>query len=53
MGVILQSHILNDWHGATQGSRFAHIAANSNPDRPGVEWFELLSKEEYDNLPKE
>lgn len=41
------------WHGATPGSRFAHIAANSNPDRPGVEWFDLLTKEEYDNLPKE
>ena len=41
------------WHGATAGSRFAHIAANSNPDRPGVEWFDLLSKEEYNNLPKE
>lgn len=41
------------WHGATPGSRFAHLAANSNPDRPGVEWFDLLPEEEYNNLPKE
>ena len=41
------------WHGAAPGSRFAHLAANTNPDRPGVEWFDLLPKEEYDKLPKE
>ena len=40
------------WHGAAPGSRFAHLAANTNPDRPGVEWFDLISKEEYNNLPK-
>ncbi|MBQ9882902.1 MAG: cupin domain-containing protein [Bacteroidaceae bacterium] len=37
------------WHGATPNSRFAHLAANSSPD---VEWFTMLSKEEYDSLTK-
>lgn len=41
------------WHGAAPGSRFTHLAANTNPARPGVEWFDFISKEEYDNLPKE
>ena len=41
------------WHGATPGSRFAHLAANTNPERPGVEWFDLLPEEEYNKLPKE
>lgn len=41
------------WHGAAPNSRFAHLAANTNPDKPGVEWFGILSKEEYDKLPKE
>ena len=41
------------WHGAAPGSRFAHLAANTNPDRPGVEWFDLLPEEEYNQLPKE
>lgn len=40
------------WHGAAPHSRFAHLAANTNPDKPDVEWFEMLSKEEYDALPK-
>ena len=41
------------WHGAAPGSRFAHLAANTNPDRPGVEWFDILPEEEYNLLPKE
>lgn len=41
------------WHGAAPGSRFAHLAANTNPDKPGVEWFDLLPEEEYNKLPKE
>ena len=41
------------WHGAAPGSRFAHLAAGTNPDRPAVVWTdEILSKEEYDKLPK-
>ena len=42
------------WHGASANSRFAHLAAGTNPDKPAVVWTdEMLSKEEYDNLPKE
>ena len=42
------------WHGAAAGGRFAHLAVGTNPDRPAVEWTnEMLSKEEYDKLPKE
>lgn len=41
------------WHGAAPGSRFAHLAANTNPDKPGVEWFDLLPEEEYNALPEE
>ena len=42
------------WHGASANSRFAHLTAGTNPDKPAVEWTdEMLSKEEYDNLPKE
>ena len=40
------------WHGAAPNSRFAHLAANTNPERPGVEWFDILSKEEYEKLPQ-
>ena len=41
------------WHGAAPGSRFAHLAANTNPDKPGVEWFDLLPEDQYNALPKE
>lgn len=42
------------WHGAAPNSRFAHLAAGTNPNRPAVVWTdEILSKEEYDQLPKE
>ena len=42
------------WHGAAPNSRFAHLAAGTNPDRPAVVWTdEMLSKEEYERLPKE
>ena len=44
---------IKHWHGATPGSRFAHLAANTNPEKPGVEWFDLLLEEEYNKLPKE
>lgn len=40
------------WHGATKGSRFAHLAARANPAKPKVEWFSFLGKEEYDKLPE-
>lgn len=42
------------WHGAAPNSRFAHLAAGTNPDRPAVVWTdEILSEEEYEQLPKE
>ena len=42
------------WHGASVNARFAHLAAGTNPDKPAVVWTdEILSKEEYDKLPKE
>jgi quercetin dioxygenase-like cupin family protein len=45
---------IKHWHGAAPGSRFAHLAANTNPDQPGVEWSnEFVSEEEYNNFPKE
>lgn len=42
------------WHGATATSSFAHLAASTNPDVPGVEWSnERVPEEVYRNLPKE
>lgn len=32
------------WHGGSAGSTFAHIAANTNPEYPGVEWFDRISE---------
>lgn len=40
------------WHGAASSSSFAHVAANTNPENPGVTWTtERLSQEEYESLP--
>lgn len=41
------------WHGATATSSFAHLATNTNPDKPGVVWTERIPLEEYKNLPQE
>ena len=42
------------WHGASVNSRFAHLAVGTNPNMPPVIWTdEMVSKEEYDRLPKE
>ena len=38
------------WHGGSADSSFAHIAINTNPDRPGVEWFDRISDDEYAQL---
>lgn len=40
------------WHGGSKGAVFAHIAANTNPDTPDVQWFEPISEEELKVLPK-
>ena len=39
------------WHGAAKGSRFAHLAAHANPEKPKVQWFSFIDKREYDKLP--
>ncbi len=41
------------WHGATATSSFAHLAANTNPDKQGVVWGDRLSEEVYKALPQE
>jgi len=38
------------WHGGSADTRFAHIAINTNPDESGVEWFDRISQDEYDQL---
>lgn len=40
------------WHGAAPGSRMAHLAANTNPDKKGVKWYKLISKKQYDKIGK-
>ena len=35
------------WHGGSLNSSFAHIAVNTNPDKPGVEWFDRISDADY------
>ncbi len=41
------------WHGGSADTSFAHIAVNTNPERSDVEWFDILSDEEYAQLPQE
>ena len=39
------------WHGASANSSFAHVAANTNPENPGVTWTdERVPQEEYESL---
>ena len=40
------------WHGGSADTEFAHIAANANPDKPGVQWLDRISDEEYKALSK-
>ena len=39
------------WHGGSAETSFAHIAANTNPELTGLEWFGRISEEEYRQLP--
>lgn len=39
------------WHGGSADTSFAHIAANTNPEQTGLEWFDRISDEEYSQLP--
>mgnify|MGYP002620907493 FL=1 len=41
------------WHGGSLAGQFAHIAANTNPEKTGLEWFGRISEEDYAALPKE
>ena len=41
------------WHGGAKGCTFAHLAANSNPERPGVTWGDRLSEESFNKLNEE
>lgn len=41
------------WHGGSADTRFAHIAANTNPELTGLEWFGRISDEEYGGLATE
>ena len=35
------------WHGGSLHGTFAHIAINTNPEKPGVTWYKMMSEEEY------
>ena len=35
------------WHGGSLYGTFAHIAINTNPEKPGVTWYEMMSEEDY------
>lgn len=41
------------WHGGSANTSFAHIAINTNAELTGLEWFDRISDEEYQKLPKE
>lgn len=40
------------WHGAAPGTRMAHLAIGTNPERQGVKWYKLLSKKKYEKIQK-
>lgn len=40
------------WHGGSFYGTFAHIAINTNPEKPGVTWHEMMSEEEYKSVTK-
>ena len=44
--VVFDPGVINNWH-THLNSSFAHIAVNTNPDKPGVEWFDRISDAEY------
>lgn len=41
------------WHGGSASGTFAHIAVNTNPERPGVEWFDRITPEELEAIERE
>ena len=40
------------WHGGSADTEFAHIAVNTNPELNGLEWFDRISEEEYEQIKK-
>lgn len=38
------------WHGGSADTSFAHIAVNTNPELAGVEWFDRITDDEYDQI---
>lgn len=38
------------WHGGSSDTSFAHIAVNTNTELTGLEWFDRISEEEYQQL---
>lgn len=38
------------WHGGSADTEFAHIAVNTNPELNGLEWFDRISEEEYEQI---
>lgn len=51
-GIILQPPGVMHWHGATAASSFAHLAANTNPEKTGLVWGGRLYESEYEKLPQ-
>ena len=41
------------WHGGSLYGTFAHIAINTNPEKPGVTWHEMMSEEEDKRITEE
>lgn len=41
------------WHGGSANTSFAHIAVNTNTELTGLEWFDRISEQEYQQLPTE
>lgn len=41
---------IRHWHGAAPGATFAHIAIETNPDKPGVHWYNRISNLDYTKI---
>ncbi|MEA4816990.1 MAG: cupin domain-containing protein [Lachnospiraceae bacterium] len=41
------------WHGGSADTKFAHISINTNPEATGLEWFDRISDEEYQQISTE
>lgn len=57
-GIVVVGKITSDLSvfnnmGGSADTLFAHIAVNTNPELSGVEWFDRISEEEYNQLTTE